>query len=120
MKINLLSHIKKLAVAVVFALTAALPTQAQETVNFYNWSDYIAEDTITKFEKETGIKVTYDVFDSNEVLEAKLLAGRSGYDLVVPSATFMARQIQAGVFQPLDKSKLTNYKELDAPLMKTF
>ncbi|MFT6154220.1 MAG: putrescine transport system substrate-binding protein [Bermanella sp.] len=119
MKKNLLSQIKKSAAVVAFGLTAALPTQAQETLNFYNWSDYIAEDTIAKFEKETGIKVTYDVFDSNEVLEAKLLAGRSGYDLVVPSATFMARQIQAGVFQPLDKSKLSNYKELDMPMMKT-
>jgi len=119
MKKNLLGHIKKSAAVVAFGLTAALPTQAQETVNFYNWSDYIAEDTIAKFEKETGIKVTYDVFDSNEVLEAKLLAGRSGFDVVVPSATFMARQIQAGVFQPLDKSKLSNYKELDKPLMKT-
>ena len=119
MKKNLLSNIKKSAAVVAFGLTAALPTQAQETVNFYNWSDYIAEDTLAKFEKETGIKVTYDVFDSNEVLEAKLLAGRSGFDLVVPSATFMARQIQAGVFQPLDKSKLPNYKGLDKKLMGT-
>jgi putrescine transport system substrate-binding protein len=119
MKKNLLNQIKMSAAVVAFGLTAALPTQAQETLNFYNWSDYIAEDTLAKFEKETGIKVTYDVFDSNEVLEAKLLAGRSGFDLVVPSATFMARQIQAGVFMPLDKSKLSNYKELDKPLMKT-
>lgn len=119
MKKNLLGHIKKSAAVMALGLTVALPTQAQETINFYNWSDYIAEDTLAKFEKETGIKVTYDVFDSNEVLEAKLLAGRSGFDLVVPSATFMARQIQAGVFMPLDKSKLSNYKELDKPMMKT-
>lgn len=116
---HLLSTIKKSAAVMAFGLTAALPTQAQETINFYNWSDYIAEDTLANFEKETGIKVTYDVFDSNEVLEAKLLAGRSGFDLVVPSATFMARQIQAGVFQPVDKSKLSNYKELDKELMGT-
>ncbi len=119
MKKNLLSQFKKSAAVVAFGLTVALPTQAQETLNFYNWSDYIAEDTLAKFEKETGIKVTYDVFDSNEVLEAKLLAGRSGFDLVVPSATFLARQIQAGVFQPLDRTKLSNYKELDKTLMKT-
>lgn len=116
---KLLSNFKKSAAVIALGLAASLPVQAQETVNFFNWSDYIAEDTLAKFEKETGIKVTYDVFDSNEVLEAKLLAGRSGFDLVVPSATFMARQIQAGVFQPLDKSKLSNYKELDKPLMKT-
>src|SRR3546814_7632128 len=80
-------------------------------------SDYIAEDTIANFEAETGIKVTYDVFDSNEVLEAKLMAGGTGYDIVVPSLSFLARQIKAGVFQPLDKSKLTNYGNLDPDLM---
>src|SRR3546814_14416215 len=72
-------------------------------------SDYIAEDTVANFEAETGIKVTYDVFDSNEVLEAKLMAGGTGYDIVVPSLSFLARQIKAGVFQPLDKAKLSNY-----------
>ena len=82
--------------------------QAQGIVNVYNWSDYIDEEILAEFEAETGIKVVYDVFDSNEVLEAKLLAGKTGYDVVVPSATFLARQIQAGVFQKLDKSKLTN------------
>ena len=90
----------------------------EQVLNIYNWSDYIAEDTIANFEKETGIKVRYDVFDSNEVLEAKLLAGNTGYDIVVPSAHFVARQIQAGIFQPLDKSKLPNYKNLDADAMK--
>jgi len=89
-----------------------------KVLNIYNWSDYIAEDTIANFEKETGIKVRYDVFDSNEVLEAKLLAGNTGYDIVVPSAHFVARQIQAGIFQPLDKAKLPNYKNLDADAMK--
>ncbi|MFU8820387.1 MAG: polyamine ABC transporter substrate-binding protein [Gammaproteobacteria bacterium] len=83
----------------------------------YNWSDYIAEDTIAQFEAETGIKVTYDVFDSNEVLEAKLLAGSTGYDLVVPSLSFLGRQIVAGAFQPIDRSKLSNYGNLDAELM---
>ena len=100
------------------AVAVATSAQAEDKVlNIYNWSDYIAEDTIEKFEKETGIKVTYDVFDSNEVLEAKLLAGSSGYDLVVPSASFMARQIQAGVFQKLDKSKLPNIKNMDGQIM---
>lgn len=99
------------------ALSIASPALAEGELNIYNWSDYIAEDTIEKFEAETGIKVTYDVFDSNEVLEAKLLAGSSGYDLVVPSASFMARQIQAGVFQKLDKSKLSNIGNLDPDIM---
>ncbi|MDJ0612981.1 MAG: polyamine ABC transporter substrate-binding protein [Rhizobiaceae bacterium] len=99
------------------AVAIASPAAAEGTLNIYNWSDYIAEDTIQKFEEKTGIKVTYDVFDSNEVLEAKLLAGSSGYDLVVPSASFMARQIQAGVFQKLDKSKLPNIKNLDSAIM---
>lgn len=88
------------------------------TVNVYNWSDYIAEDTNANFEKATGITVTYDVFDSNEVLEAKLLAGSSGYDVVVPSLNFLGRQIQAGVFMPLDKAKLPNSANLDPEMMK--
>ncbi len=93
------------------------PVEASKVLNIYNWSDYIAEDTIANFEAETGIKVTYDVFDSNEVLEAKLMAGNTGYDIVVPSLTFLSRQIQAGVFQPLDKSKLSNLGNLDPALM---
>ena len=99
-------------------LTLPLTAQAQETLNFYNWSDYIAEDTIPDFESETGTTVNYDVFDSNEVVEAKLLAGSTGYDLVVPSLEFMARQAQAGVFQEIDKSKLENYGNLDPEVMR--
>ncbi|WP_146909394.1 extracellular solute-binding protein [Arenimonas daejeonensis] len=95
----------------------AAPAETAKVLNVYNWSDYIAEDTIANFEKETGIKVTYDVFDSNEVLEAKLMAGNTGYDLVVPSLTFLSRQIQAGVFLPLDKSRLQNYGNLDPAFM---
>ena len=88
-------------------LMMAVPAFAQDNVvNVYNWSDYIAEDTIAKFEAETGIKVNYDVFDSNEVLEAKLLAGSSGYDVVVPSGFFLERQVAAGIFLPFDKSKI--------------
>ncbi len=98
---------------------AAAGGDEEKVLNIYNWSDYIAEDTIPNFEKETGIKIRYDVFDSNEVLEAKMLAGKTGYDLVVPTANFLARQVQAGVFQKLDKSKLTNYGNLDPEMMKT-
>ncbi len=100
------------------ASTAApAPAEPTKVLNIYNWSDYIAEDTIANFEKETGIKVTYDVFDSNEVLEAKLMAGNTGYDIVVPSLTFLSRQIQAGVFQPLDKARFKNYGNLDPAIM---
>jgi len=95
----------------------AAPAEASNILNVYNWSDYIAEDTIANFEKETGIKVTYDVFDSNEVLEAKLMSGNTGYDIVVPSLTFLSRQIQAGVFQELDRSRFTNYANLDPEFM---
>ena len=73
-----------------------------DEVRVYNWSDYIDEDLLTKFEEETGIELIYDVFDSNEVLETKMLAGGSGYDVVVPSGTFLQRQISAGAFQTLD------------------
>ena len=89
-----------------------------KTLNVYNWSDYIAEDTIPEFEKATGIAVTYDVFDSDEMVETKLLAGSSGYDVVVPSLSFLGRQIQAGVFLPLDKSKIPNLKNLDPAMLK--
>ncbi|WP_109513894.1 polyamine ABC transporter substrate-binding protein [Pseudomonas ovata] len=91
---------------------------ADNVLHVYNWSDYIAPDTIAKFEKESGIKVVYDVFDSNETLEAKLLAGKSGYDVVVPSNNFLAKQIKAGVYQELDRSKLPNWKNLDPDLLK--
>jgi len=79
-----------------------------EEVRVYNWSDYIDEDLLAKFEADTGIELIYDVFDSNEVLETKMLAGGSGYDVVVPSGTFLQRQITAGAFQKLDMSKLPN------------
>ncbi|WP_436642755.1 polyamine ABC transporter substrate-binding protein [Microbaculum sp. FT89] len=95
------------ALAVSAAMTVAAAAQ-DKVVHVYNWSDYIGEDVLDKFTEETGIKVVYDVFDSNDILETKLLAGSTGYDVVVPSGTFLARQIQAGVFQPLDKSKLPN------------
>jgi putrescine transport system substrate-binding protein len=96
---------------IVAALLAVIPyaaAQPQRVVNFYNWSDYIAPTVLDDFSKETGIKVRYDTFDSNDTLEAKLLAGKSGYDVVVPTAYFLARQIQAGIFLKLDKAKLPN------------
>ncbi len=83
---------------------------AERVVNVFNWSDYIDEGILRDFQKKTGIKVVYDVFDSNEVLETKLLAGSTGYDVVVPTHGFLSRQIKAGVFQKLDKSKLPNIK----------
>lgn len=91
------------------ALISASVAGAQDrVVNVYNWSDYIDDSILEDFTAETGIKVVYDVFDSNDILETKVLAGSTGYDIVVPSGTFLARQIQAGVFQKLDKSKLSN------------
>ena len=105
--------------AAIVLITAAGVVSAEEMVlNVYNWSDYIAEDTIADFEERTGIEVNYDVFDSNEVLEAKLLAGNSGYDVVVPAASFLERQITAGVFARLDRSKLGNYGNLDATILE--
>src|SRR5579862_3426993 len=87
---------------------ATMPDAAAREVNFYNWSNYMAPGILDDFTRETGIKVTYDTFDANETLETRLLAGKSGYDLVVPSGYFLERQIKAGVFQKLDKSKLPN------------
>jgi putrescine transport system substrate-binding protein len=91
--------------------------QEEKVLHVFNWSDYIAEDTVPNFEKQTGIKVTYDVFDSNDVLETRLLAGNSGFDVVVPSASFLERQIKAGVFQKLDKSQIPNLKNMDPDIM---
>jgi putrescine transport system substrate-binding protein len=106
------------ALLVGAGLTIAVSVQAAGTVHIYNWSDYIGETTLADFQKETGIKPVYDVFDSNETLEGKLLAGRTGYDVVVPSNHFLGKQIKAGAFQKLDKSKLPNYSNLDPVLLK--
>lgn len=105
-------------VAAGLLMAASVSASAEEKIlHIYNWSDYIAPDTLANFQKETGIKVVYDVFDSNEVLEGKLMAGSTGFDLVVPSASFLERQLSAGVFKPLDKSKLPNEKNLDPELL---
>jgi putrescine transport system substrate-binding protein len=101
-----------------FALMFGAAAQAQPTVSVYNWTDYIGDTTLADFQASSGIKVVYDVFDSNETLEGKLLAGRTGYDVVVPSNHFLARQAKAGAFLPLDRSKLPNFKYLDPKLLK--
>ncbi len=99
---------KRSLTTMLTALLASTVIASAEEVRVYNWSDYIDENLLTKFEAETGIKLIYDVFDSNEVLETKMLAGSSGYDVVVPTGDFLQRQIAAGAFQKLDKSKLSN------------
>ena len=123
--LGLLISIVLLAACAKQPENAATPAQkpsaegsAEKIVYVYNWSDYIAEDTIEKFTKATGIKVVYDVYDTNEVLDAKLLAGSSGYDLVFPSARpFAQRQLQAGAYATLDKSKLGNLGNLDPAIL---
>jgi putrescine transport system substrate-binding protein len=93
--------------------SASSHTHRQNVLYVYNWADYIGKDTVRNFEAKTGIRVVYDTYDADETLEAKLLAGDSGYDAVTTSADYFARQIQAGVYQPLDRSKLPNWKNLD-------
>jgi len=112
--------LKLKSTTILAAAFAAASAGWAEEVRVYNWSDYIDEDLLTKFEEETGYELIYDVFDSNEVLETKLLAGGSGYDVVVPSATFLQRQIAAGAFQQLDKDQLSNIGNLwDVVLERT-
>src|SRR6266446_8624534 len=106
------------AAVLVTAASAPVIAAEEKFLNVYNRSDYIAPETVEKFVAETGIKVNYDVYDSNEALEAKLLAGKSGYDLVVPSASpFLARQIKAKAYRKLDKAKLKNYDNLDKQIL---
>ena len=107
-----------LAAASALAFSGAALAQAESAVlNIYNWSDYIALDTIANFEKETGIKVRYDTFDTNEILHAKLVAGKTGYDIVVPSSNWAKIQIDGGLLRKLDKAQLPNFKNLDTGLM---
>ncbi|WP_337266143.1 polyamine ABC transporter substrate-binding protein [Oryzifoliimicrobium ureilyticus] len=113
------SIIARFAVAATAAAILASPVfAADRVVNVYNWSDYIDNSILEDFTKETGIKVVYDVYDSNETLETKLLAGGTGYDVVVPTNNFLARQIKAGVYQKLDKSKLPNLKNMWPEIME--
>ncbi|REG86665.1 polyamine ABC transporter substrate-binding protein [Marinomonas pollencensis] len=109
-----MSHACISAVCAAFISSSALAED--KVLNIYNWSDYITPDAVANFEKETGIKVNYDVYDSNEALEAKLMAGSSGYDLVFPSNSFFERQVKAGAYQTIDKSLLSNYKNIDQQL----
>jgi putrescine transport system substrate-binding protein len=99
------------------ASTEAAPGSGGE-LNVYNWSDYIGETTVDDFQKETGITVRYDVYDSNETLDAKLKAGSTGYDIVVPTGSFLGQQIQAGIYQKIDKSKLSNYGNVDPQILE--
>jgi len=102
-------HIRcAVAIGVVLALLSPSARAEERTVNFYNWSNYVAPGVLEDFTRETGIRVVYDTFDANETLETRLLAGKSGYDVVVPTAYFLQRQIKANVFRKLDKSKLPN------------
>ena len=102
-----------LLAALALATTAAWSQEEEKILNIYNWSDYIAEDTIRNFEKETGIKVRYDNFDNNEIVHAKLVAGKTGYDIVVPSSNWAKLQLDGGLLSKLDKAQLPNLKYLD-------
>ncbi|MDE2401115.1 MAG: polyamine ABC transporter substrate-binding protein [Burkholderiales bacterium] len=108
------------AIASLWAASVAAPACADEerVLNVYNWSNYIAPDTIANFEKETGIKVRYDMFDSNEVLHAKMVAGKTGYDIVVPTSYWAKIQVEGGLLQKLDKTKLPNLKNLDPHIVE--
>ena len=91
--------------------------RAEKVVNIYNWADYIGKDTLAQFEKETGIKVVYDTYDADETLEARMMAGDSGYDVVSTSTDYFSRQIKAGIYQELDRSKLPGWKNLDPEVL---
>lgn len=111
------NHHLGLSAALALSVTASLANATEEKVlNIYNWSDYIAPDAIELFQQATGIKVNYDVYDSNEVLEAKLMSGGTGYDLVVPTGSFLERHVQANIYAPIDRSQLANYGNLDEML----
>ena len=117
----LLAHsLLALTLTTVFAapLSAQVAKPEPKVLNIYNWSDYIAEDTLKNFEKETGIKVRYDNYDNNEILHAKLVAGKTGYDIVVPSAHFAKTQIEGGLFQKLDRAQLSNWGNLDPAILE--
>ncbi|WP_223460890.1 polyamine ABC transporter substrate-binding protein [Pseudomonas sp. GL-RE-19] len=107
-----------IAPALCAALLSGAVQAEQRTLRVYNWSDYITPEALNNFKRDTQTQLVYDIFDTNEALEAKLLTGNSGYDVVVPSNMFLAKQIQADVFQELDRSKLPNWQHLDPKLMK--
>ena len=105
--------------AVSMAVLAQSAMAEDKVLNIYNWPDYIPEGMIAAFEKETGIRVNYDTFETNEALHAKLVAGKTGYDIVVPGSVFAKPQIEAGLLQPLNPAKIPNLKNLDPAVMKT-
>ena len=111
-------RVSSLAAALCMAAVLPQVQAADAMVKMYNWSDYIAPDTLKNFEQDSAIKVQYDIFDTNEMLEAKLLSGHSGYDLVVPSSQFLSKQIRAGAYQPLQRNLLGNWQHLDPRLMQ--
>ncbi|RXZ42451.1 polyamine ABC transporter substrate-binding protein [Crenobacter cavernae] len=113
-----MSRLTRAASAVSFALLSCHAFASGGVLNVYNWGEYFAPDTIARFEKETGIKVRLDTYDSNEILQAKILTGNTGYDIVFPSNDFMARQIRANVYQKIDRNKLANYRNLDPAVLK--
>lgn len=117
---NMLKIIKKiLTLLTLLCFQHILYAEEEKIVNLYNWADYIGPSTIADFEKEYGIKVNYDIYDTTNIVDAKLLAGRTGYDVIIHAASFSARLIKAGIYQPLDRSKLDNWKHLDPVIMKT-
>lgn len=108
---------KTALIGAALAVASTTVLAQEKVVNVYNWAEYTAPDTLSGFEENTGIKVRYDTYDSNDTLQAKLLTGKSGYDVVVPSTHYAARQIEGGIFQKLDKSKIPNYEHLDPDIM---
>ena len=116
-RIRSLIHASLVALSLATAVAGVAAQGESKVLNIFNWSDYIADDTIKNFEKETGIKVRYDNYDSNETLHARLVAGKTGYDIVVPGAHFAKTQLQGNLFQPLDRAQLTNWGNLDLALL---
>jgi putrescine transport system substrate-binding protein len=118
----IISRRRMLKATAAAGVLAILPltglAESEEQLNVYNWSDYIGETTVKDFQQETGIAVRYDVYDSNETLEAKLMAGNTGYDIVVPTGSFLGRQIQAGIYQKIDKSKIPSYQQIDPLILE--
>jgi putrescine transport system substrate-binding protein len=114
-------QLARVAICVICGAVAAFGAQGtaaeEKRLFIYTWSDFIGPDTIAKFEKQTGIKVTYDIYDAEETMEARLMAGSSGYDVVSASTDFFSREIKAGVYEALDKSKLPNWKNLDPRIL---
>ena len=109
---------KNLLSATALLLASTGLASAEGVLQLYNWGNYTSPELLAKFEKETGIKVVYDVFDSNETLDGKLATGQSGYDVVVPTNHYLAKQVRAGTYLKLDKSKLPNLVNLDPTIME--